>query len=411
MGPEGPTHFAVAPSNKSYAQQGQLIVGFAANGKPDQKFGSHGRVSVVPGPGKVIEVSGVAVDSQNRVLVAGTYEPFPGFKNPIAKGTGENLLFGNEPATEAFVIRFLPSGAPDPTFGNGGVVISSLDAPVPNNEPFGQKPATAEYERPVVTVSGIKVDSQDRPVLAAQYTYAERTCFYKQQYKHAIVARLTAAGALDTTFGNGGFIVIEGERTLGLASGPGGEWAALGERERACKSDIPPYWSTLAMFSEAGAPAALDPGRPRLIATGALAVDGQGRILLAESPEESGGQPKITRLLPNGDVDTGFGHGGGIVLSRFAPGTPVALAVDGKERVVVGLGYGKRLELTRLTPAGKLEGKFGNRGLALAPKNGANLEGLGIDSKGRLVAAGSIESNATLKTGQGIGIARFLPGG
>src|SRR5882757_6454920 len=81
VGPGGPTHFAVAPSNKSYAQQGQLIVGFAANGKPDQKFGSHGRVSVVPGPGKVIEVSGVAVDSQNRVLVAGTYEPFPGFKN------------------------------------------------------------------------------------------------------------------------------------------------------------------------------------------------------------------------------------------------------------------------------------------------------------------------------------------
>jgi uncharacterized delta-60 repeat protein len=406
----GTTHLAIAPSNKSYAQQGQLVVGFGANGKPDPKFGNHGRMWVEPGPGKVIEMSGVAVDSQGRVLVAGTYEPFPGFTNPIATGEAERLYFGDEGATEAFVIRYLPNGQPDPTFGNAGVAITSLNVPRPTNEPVAGKGPTGEYERPVVTVSGIRVDSQDRPVISGQYVYVQRACFYRQHFKHAIVARLTVSGSVDPSFGGGGLTTFPGEHALAVAGGPGGEWVALGEGEHACYRDLPPHPSKLTVLSEAGAPSALDPGAPDLIASGALAVDGQGRILFAEQEGENGlGQPKITRLLPSGDVDTSFGHDGGIVLSRFAPDWPVTLAVDANERIVVGLGGSHQLEVTRLTPSGKIEGKFGHHGLARVPKGEASLQAVAIDSKGRILAAGTA-IGGELKTGQGIGIARFLPG-
>jgi uncharacterized delta-60 repeat protein len=284
-----PTRLAVAPSNKSYVQQGQLVVGFGANGRPDPKFGNHGQVWVQPGPGKVVGVAGVTVDSKGRILVAGTYEPSPGIPNPIAKGEAEPLLFGGKPATEAFVVRYLPNGQPDPTFGTAGVVITSLNVPRPTNEPFGEKAPTAEFERPVVTVSGIRVDPQNRPVLAGEYVYGMRTCFFKQQFKHAIVARLTSSGSVDTSFGSDGFTAIPGEHTLALAGGPGGEWVALGEEESACYRDLPPLRSTTAVLSETGAPStALDPARPTPNTEGALAIDQQGRILVAEEEGKRG---------------------------------------------------------------------------------------------------------------------------
>jgi uncharacterized delta-60 repeat protein len=407
------TRMAVAPSNKSYVLQGQTIVGFGANGKPDAKFGNHGRVSVQLGPGKVLSLAGIAVDSQGRVLVAGTYEPFPGFKNPIAKGEAEHLFFGDEPATEAFVVRYLPTGKPDPTFGNAGFVFSSLGVPRPSNEPFGEKAPTAEYERPVVTVSGIVVDSQDRPVLSGAYVYAQRTCFYKQQYKHSTVARLTTSGTVDTSFGSGGYATIPGEEAFALTGGPNGEWVAFGNRERACKSDVPPFWSSLGVLSEAGTPAALSPTTPTPVFQGAVAVDGQGRILYAEGGSNDGesgeASSKITRLLPNGEVDRSFGHEGGIVLTRFLPGAPAALTVDQDERVVVGLAGNSKLELSRLTSAGKLEGNFGNHGLLSGPGDGAELEGVAIDSKGRILVSGH-SGTSNVKSGWGITIARFLPG-
>ncbi|HEX4308024.1 MAG TPA: hypothetical protein VHZ54_18455, partial [Solirubrobacterales bacterium] len=246
------THTAVAPSDKSYVLQGQTVVGFGADGKPDQKFGTHGRVTVKPGPGLVISVNGIAVDSRGRVLVAGTYEPTPGFKNPIAKGTDEPLYFGNSAATEAFVTRYLPTGRPDPTFGSGGTAITALGVPVPNNQPEAEKPATAEYERPIVTITAVGVDSGDRPVLAGAYVYAEKTCIHKQEFTRSIVARLTASGGIDTSFGNGGFSVIPGEKAFALARGPHGEWAAFGQRERGCYNDLSPFYSDLAVVSEAG---------------------------------------------------------------------------------------------------------------------------------------------------------------
>ncbi|MBS1884061.1 MAG: hypothetical protein JSS97_14025 [Actinobacteria bacterium] len=403
-------HLAVAPSGKSYAQEGTLVVGFGANGKPDQGFGNHGRVSIEPGPGKLINVAGIAADSAGRVLVAGTYEPFPGFRNPLASGNAEPLFWGNEPATEAFVERFLPSGKLDPSFGSGGILISSLGVPRPaaGTSYPSKEPQTGEYERPVVTVTAIKVDSQDRPVLAGNYVYAQRSCLYKQQFRHGIVARVTASGTVDSSFGAGGHVTTAGEEAFGLAGGVSGQWVAFGGGEAPCGPGPGPTTSTLAVFNEAGTTVPLDPSRPNVAAAWPTAVDRDGRIMFAESVPEGAtqAQPKVVRLLPNGDLDTGFGHDGGLALGSFMKEPPVALAVDGRGRTVIGFSNGK-FGVMRITAAGKVDWKFGNHGRLFIPGTSGEFGGLAIDSKGRILVAGTEPSGTT---GQGIAIARFLPG-
>jgi uncharacterized delta-60 repeat protein len=404
-----PAHLALAPGGRSYVQRWKTLVAFGANGKPDPGFGKNGRVTVQPGPGRVTEVSGVAVDSAGRVLVAGTYEPFPGFGDPVVVGkpTPERLL--GEPVTEAFVVRYLPNGRPDPSFGSAGVVVTTFGVPRPTDEPREGK-TSAEYERPILRATHIGVDAEDRPVVSGSYVRVIGGCPFGAEEGQAFVGRLTANGSLDTSFDGTGNAQIPGAATVGLAAGPGGEWVSLGENPPSCEHRILPRFSKLAVLDESGAPSALDPARPELDANGALAIDPQGRILYAEeeSPESFGertGQPKLVRLLPNGDVDPSFGHDGGIILGRFTA-SPPAIAIDGKGRIVVGFGE-KRLEHTPLTPAGKLEGKFGNHGLLYSPRGAARLTALAIDSKGRILVAGS---DAVGKTGEGIEIARFLPG-
>src|SRR3954468_10029776 len=77
-GPPQHLRLAVAPSNKSYVLKEGWLLAFGANGKPEKNFAGKGRLQVVPGPGRMVQATGVTIDSLGRVLVTGTYEPRPG---------------------------------------------------------------------------------------------------------------------------------------------------------------------------------------------------------------------------------------------------------------------------------------------------------------------------------------------
>jgi hypothetical protein len=197
------THLALAANGEAYVLQGRTVLAFSPDGRPDRQFGKNGRIWVNPGPGEVTQVAGVAVDPQGHVLVAGTYVPFPGFTNPVVKGSPEYP--SHEGVAEAFVVRYLPDGSLDSTFGISGVTITSFGMPRPTDRPYGGKQPDAEYERPSVAVTQLAVDSQGRPVIAGTYVESMEFCGYGDSFTRSFVARLTGSGAPDLSFGGIGY--------------------------------------------------------------------------------------------------------------------------------------------------------------------------------------------------------------
>jgi uncharacterized delta-60 repeat protein len=401
-----PAHLAVAPSNRAYVQQGSWVVAFGANGKPDTRFGNYGRMVVTPHTGQLAAVTGVAVDSQNRVLVAGSLEPVPGLLPKAIKGDGETTVTQPHPVTEAFVMRYLPDGSLDTSFGNGGEVDTTLGAP----RTMGSLSHPAEYERPSVRAVHLAVDAEDRPVIEGKFVQRIETCFYKSEVNQAIVARLNVDGSLDTSFGTNGLATIASETPIALAAAPDGAWATLSGPE-VCEHGVNGQPTQLSGLTESGAAlSTLDPARPTLrAAEEVLAVDAQGRVYFTERGEAEPGPARVVRLLANGDLDSSYGNGGAIGLKGLGAATVGALAVDAKGRMVAGFGT-RQFELARITSAGKIDHGFAKHG-TVAGKLGASsrLQALAFDSQGRIVAAGLAEGSG-VKGGNGISIARFLPG-
>lgn len=81
---------------------------YAANGRPDSGFGNAGRVAT--GVGDAAEGRALALQRDGKIVVAG-FERSP--------DSGESVA----------VVRYAPTGKPDPRFGKGGIVTSDFGTP------------------------------------------------------------------------------------------------------------------------------------------------------------------------------------------------------------------------------------------------------------------------------------------
>lgn len=136
-----------------------------------------------------------------------------------------------------------------------------------------------------------------------------------------------------------------------------------------------------------------------------VAVDSQGRVLLASTDVASSATPtprdiKVVRLTPQGVLDTSFGSGGTATLSF--PGASdvysVAVRVDSLDRVVVAgtaNSASPKIALARLTSAGQPDLTFDGDGYlvsGLPAGPSPRPEDLAIDASGGLLVAGTAES-------------------
>jgi uncharacterized delta-60 repeat protein len=103
----------------------------------------------------------------------------------------------------------------------------------------------------------------------------------------------------------------------------------------------------------------------------------------------------LTRHLPDGSLDGGFGTGGKLTFdfgTPYATGRTAALRADG--RLVVGGasygGTGSDVGLARLHPDGSLDASFGTAGTVTTGfgPSGATLLGVALAADGKIVAAG-----------------------
>lgn len=298
-GPAEVLRLTVGGDGKVLALGGQALLRLRPEGQPDPAFGQGGRVTA----GLPATPQALAALPDGRVLVAG----------------GRELSADSAaPASAVVLTRLLPNGEVDPGFGAGGSVVTAVGDSASAFSLWPLADGGALVGGVALSLDGGSLDGGT--------------------YSRWVVARYTADGALDPSFGEGGVATVREDR-----------FAA---------------------------------GRP-----GAVAVDASGRVLVAGFL--SSGVCTVARLLPSGERDPGWvyetvsdlrlapngdGVGGegaaapaaGVSLARL-PGGQVALGgcaqfapdASGQEQA--------RPVLVRLDPDGGADLSVGSEGLQAVP--------------------------------------------
>jgi uncharacterized delta-60 repeat protein len=423
----GHLEMAQAPGGGIVVAGATKIVRFLANGKPDPGFGSGGSIVVPRPPGSVFVLAGVAVDSYGRIVLAGLARPLP------TNSTPDPVL------SQAVLMRFNADGTADASFGNGGTLVTDFGLGAP-------KASDGPYPGASVGIRDIVIDSQNRPVLTGAYVDELLDCSRYVNSK-GFVARVTEAGALDGTFGEGGIRTLSTIVSLGELAQRGGGYLALSASGPLCKGTEGP--DNLIGFDENGN---LDSnfasfGFRTLHVSQAptLTVAPSGKILLLGRPErhriykkvkEVVDGKKVTkkvpvsvrvqtvqRLLASGAADPSFSRIGRASYLDPAIGTLSAIAVDKQERIYLAGRVGQRVSksprntlvrttflLGRTTASGGYDRSFGKKGLVATGFGGPTSSfatQVMLDAKGRVLVGGGITS-PQLASGGGYAIARYL---
>ena len=264
----------------------------------DAEFGQAGRANFGEGG-----FAAVHVLPDGKALVAGQL-------TTLAEGPPPRSVTN----TQVIVMRLNADGSPDPTFGDGGRVVTSLLTSASTLAVQGDgKIIVAGSERPVT-------GRPDEDVGASQFA----------------AARFNSDGSLDTSFGEGGSTTLDFE---GVADSV---------RDVAIAPDGGMFLSgnVLAPFPPEGAPGG-STAQPRALHTGRdrWAV---ARLLADGTPDASfDGDGKATPAVPGLD----------------ALGTAIGVTSDGK--LLAGGSAGEARFLVRFNPDGSLDSTFGGNGTAL----------------------------------------------
>jgi uncharacterized delta-60 repeat protein len=268
-----------------------------ANGTLDTTFGSKGEVTTALGNSNV--ATGVLVDGSGRILVA----------------AGSTLL------------RYTANGALDTTFGNKGQVATGV----------------------ITTGShGLALQSDGKIVCASNYAVGGT------QGHAFVLTRITANGAIDTTFGTGGTVTTllpnaygSNDSLGGVTLQPDGKIVVAGRvivtfpYPESCVLRYNADGSLDGTFASGGIaylvnPAGLFPERD-----GGVAIQSNGEIVAGtELLDNSDTQQYFAalRVSASGALDTGYGNGGWASV-LFGTGTDLqAMALQPDGRVVLA-GY------------------------------------------------------------------------
>ena len=154
-----------------------IVARYMPDGSIDSSFGINGRVPAGPAPNFPLMPTTVAIDPVGRIVVAGsivsaeTYSPY----SPSDFG----------------VVRYLPDGTPDPSFGEGGVVQTNLD---PNEQAADDAWSVVITPDQKIVVGGSSLGANENSPTTNPY--------------HSAVARYNNDGSLDDNFSGDGRVIL-----------------------------------------------------------------------------------------------------------------------------------------------------------------------------------------------------------
>lgn len=281
----------------------------------------------------------------------------------VVAGWVADALRSHEFRTDGLLVRYLPDGGPDPSFGTGGIV---RVAPLPGGVATG-------FDRLLLQPDGrlIAVGNATEGGYLPQASWMGGDLF---------LARYEPGGSLDPTFGTGGVqaidvrgadvledAVLQEDGGIVVAVSPFGLGAVSAIVRLLSDGTLDPTFGVggVADLSVAGEFRALD-----------LVIEPGGRIILAGTARAAGGSGREGALLAlhaNGAVDTGFGVGGLARVGALLGAVPDYLSRVGRLATghLVASGFlpyrpemGRPWFLVRFGPTGTVDPTFGNGGAA-----------------------------------------------
>ena len=408
------------PDGDLLVSGGSSIEVVGSGGDVGEAFGATGTLAIPVADGPEFRLADFTIDSHGRLLVLGTSVMSPEEDAGLVAEEGRYAFLPGE----LRIVRFLPDGALDPTFGQDGVLETGLGLSPPvdrDGQPLDTHPA--------ITASGIAVDRQGRIVVTGDVVVGTEGSCSHDIYSSigvaaSLVVRFDEDGVLDESFGRGGIVGGSGggdplgAREIGEpVVGPAGQITYRSTNAFLCE-----YVHTkrgIAQLTPAGGPSLLG---------GDGAIPGAYRALLAESdgsvlavfsirrPYRDRDRPVrlgVLRIRPDGRIDRTFGTQGRATLT-FPRGSQIsfdALAVDPRGRILLGgrveTDDGEAMALLRLSPDGRWQKNFGPHGMVITHvRKGIRLgaDDLFFDPEGRLV---SVHDYST-RLHYGVVVARYL---
>lgn len=415
----------LATASGLLVSSGSGVEALGESGAPAKASGIAGSLALPAPPSGEFIVTDLVTDDVGRILILGE-TVFPASENPSP--FLENGMRAFEPGVVR-IVRLLPDGSLDPTFGTGGVVETSLGLPPPrdiNGHRLGP--------HPVVEPAGLALDPRNRIVITGSSVFGmSRPCSGHDSFapvadSAGFVARFEESGKLDRTLGTDG--VIGGRAIPGTPLGATGLGDPAidpvgGITVRATGATICDYRRShlgLARLTPDGPPSKGFGKKGAIYGPySALLGKPNGTIFaLAPVPRRRPQEDFKARLirnqfLQNGAFDPTFGKDGGVTLT-LGPGYDSvldSLAADPQGRVLVGgrIGHGSSsaLVLMRVSVDGRWERGFGPQGRVVTPMPGLVEYGgsdMFFDPQGRLLVVRLYEGSAT--GGGGLLIARYL---
>jgi len=295
------------------------------NGERDSSFGNNGIVLLPDQPYGAVGWQ-IALQADGKILVAG----------------GHNFA-GPQPS-DLLLVRFLPDGHLDPSFGSNGIV--SWDA-------LG--------DREIVRALVIQRDG--KILVAGQATETALGI-------RLFLVRFSSDGQLDTDFGNGGALLLDYGITILYTTG-------LGE---------------------------LNDGKLILCASYVL-------------PQENASDIFLMRFMPDGSPDLSFGNNGTLRhdFGFYELSRTLVIQPDGKYLVAtLAENVYQRFAVARFLPDGSPDTDFGEQGLAIVPfaENtiGASSADVAIQPDGKIIVVGTVKSTDLFFDNE-LMVARFLDNG
>jgi uncharacterized delta-60 repeat protein len=269
---------------------------YLADGTLDTTFGADGRVmGDVPG-----RAYAVAVQPDGGIVAA-----------------GETTVGGSDPDWSDLVLaRYLPEGTLDTSFGEGGIVVTDIAG------------GTNLARNIVITADG-GIILTGEPI--GDFPGSD----------HTDIARYAADGQLDAAFGTGGVLALVGARVgEGLAVQDDGRLVLVGqavvaEERRFAVTRLGADGTPDDTFGEGGL-VTTDVADQGDAAT-AVAIDHEGRIVVAGWSGDINNDFAVVRYLSDGSLDPGFANGGTLTVDFvLLPDIAESVAVQSDGMIVLG---------------------------------------------------------------------------